>query len=266
MPTLQEGGETHSNVYLTQKSWSRRGFASILYRVSFSRNVSHRSFGSFEVLLQNELKYVKTEIVCVLWLFHRLHRASSESTMWLFVWKTGAFGWINNHSSHSFSTQTDVTHFCSAELNIGNQPTPLLSCFPSPNSVLGLLSDKPPLLLHYPCWGYYRTNLPSFPFPLLILLFCSRIMSTCLYLFCFPYLGWYVYAACSFMDSSIEIARGNLRRVAVYFSYKDPLFYILSIRGYYRSTWKRGSWYTFPKQEKHWSVQIQSQCFLTTKK
>lgn len=176
MPTLQEGGETHSNVYLTQKSWSRRGFASILYRVSFSRNVSHRSFGSFEVLLQNELKYVKTEIVCVLWLFHRLHRASSESTMWLFVWKTGAFGWINNHSSHSFSTQTDVTHFCSAELNIGNQPTP----------------SYPAFLHQTLCWGYYRTNLPSsfiihagvtigqtfHPFPFLFS-FCSSAAESC---------------------------------------------------------------------------------------
>lgn len=55
--------------------------------------------------------------------------------------------------------ETDVTYFCSTELNIA-------ICIPSPSypaflhhTVLGLLSDKLPLLLHSLSWGYYRTNL-----------------------------------------------------------------------------------------------------------
>lgn len=94
--------------------------------------------------------------------------------------------WMDKHSFESFFQYTDrCDTFLQRRVKYRQSTIPLLSCFPSPNSVLGLLSDKLPLLHRYPCWGYYGTNLPSFFSPPLILLFCSRIMSTCVYLFLF---------------------------------------------------------------------------------
>lgn len=90
--------------------------------------------------------------------------------------------------------QTDVTHFCDAELNIGNfSSISLLSCSPSAYSVPGLLSDKAPLLPRSLFRGYYRTKLPSSfillagvtfgrtfhpPLLLFILHICIRIIQT----------------------------------------------------------------------------------------
>lgn len=120
-----------------------------------STNVSHRGFSSVDVYCD---------------INNRFSRVCCESfSTWLRLrgWcgtgfqKTDAF-W---GQSVIFAVyQTDVTHFCSTEINIGNPyttPPPLLSCFPSSYSVLGLLSDKPLLLLHSLCWGYHRTNFPS---------------------------------------------------------------------------------------------------------